>query len=238
MKPSALTRAKAFVIATAGAMLLVGTVGSTAAHASSTIVERHRTEVETTFHGLTGFFTDCPLPPQPGTCIGYSVNARNITEEAGDREYHDELVWVDGSVVTIDATGVHIGQRIYSSATSTDPPTFGGTPARVRIEGASVGRVRGKVTLHGVDGSTHQVSLNVVVTGGAAQPFAVDGPSFSVLCPAGATGHDAGVYSQPATTSGTMTIDGVALTPVPTIPGVAEAQVNSDRFKGTCNPTP
>ncbi len=196
-------------------------------------------EVESTFKGLTALFTDCPVPPRPATCIGYSVNARNFSEEVGRREYHDELVWVDAAAVTIDATGIHISpDPLLTSRTDNDPPRFGGVPARVRIDGATSGRVRATVTLRGTDGSVHRAKLDVRVVGGVVEPFTFGTPS-SLLCPSGsATGHGTGVFSDPATTAGTMIVDGVALTPVPTTPGVGTAQLNSSRFAGTCDAAP
>jgi hypothetical protein len=194
-------------------------------------------QIESTFKGLTALFTDCPVPPQPATCIGYSVNARNLSEEVGEREYHDELVWVDAAAVTIDATGIHISpDPLMTSRTDNNPPRFGGVPARVRIDGATSGRVRATVTLRGTDGRVHHAKLDVRVVGGVVEPFAFD-RSFNVLCsPGPATGRGTGVFSDPATTGGTMTVDGVALTPVPgTIPGVGSAQLNTSRFAGTCD---
>ena len=219
-----------------GAMALAIAFATTGAAPAGAAPRPERLEVESTFKGLTALFTDCPVPPRPATCIGYGVNARRFSEEVGRREYHDDIVWVDAFAVTIDATGIHISpDPLITSRTDNDPPRFGGVPARVHIDGATSGRVRANVTLRGADGSVHRAKLDVRVVGGVVQPFAFD-TAFSVLCPQGfATGHRSGVFSDPATTAGTMTVDGVALTPVPSgLPGVGGAQLNSGRFSGTC----
>lgn len=194
-------------------------------------------KAESTFKGMTAFFTDCPVPPQPATCIGYSVNARIFDEEVGRHEYEDQLVWVDASVVTIDDTGIHVSpDPLMTSRTDDNPPRFGGVPAKVRIDGATNGRVRAIVTLRGTDGRAHRAKLDVRVVGGVVQPFTLN-TAFSVLCPSGsATGEGTGVYSDPATTAGTMTVDGIPLTPVPSGVGGFNAQLNSSRFDGTCDP--
>jgi hypothetical protein len=127
---------------------------------------------------------------------------------------------------------------LMTSRTDNNPPRFGGVPASVRIDGASIGRVRATVTLRGGDGSAHVAKLDVRVVGGVGAPFEFTA-SGSVLCPAGsATGHGSGVFSDPGTTAGTMMVDGVALSPVPTTPGLQSAQLNTSRFEGTCDPAP
>ena len=240
MKRSTSTRLKVGSVAFGTCALVMGTIGAAPASADGGGHHDGHGRVEQTRKGLTGLFTTCPVPAQPATCLGFTVNARNFTEEVGDREYHDELVWVDAFPVTIDATGIHIGQdRVATSQTDGNPPRFGGTLARVRIDGARSARVRGSVTLHDNDGTTHAIVLDMTVTGGAVQPFAFDGQVGSALCPTfSTTGHGAGVFSDTATTSGTMTLDGVALSAVPPTPGVQGAQLNSGRFTGTCDAPP
>ena len=187
--------------------------------------------VESTYQGMTGFFSDCPTPPEVGTCIGYSVNAVTLREEVGRREYHHELVWVDAYKVTITATEVIVDRDnpVMTSGHDNIAPHYGGLPASVHIEGASSGRVRGKVTLKGTDGKTHRAVLDVRVSGGTAQT-STSNFAPSALCPAGfAMGQSNNIESDTATTAGTMSVDGKQLAPA-NVPKVAEAQVSSHRF--------
>jgi hypothetical protein len=211
------------------------TIAVTAAGVSPASAAPHPgpSRVESTYQGMTAFFSDCPAPPQLGTCIGYSVNAVTLREEVGRREYHHEIVWVDAAPVTITATGVVIGDPIMTSGHDNNAPRYGGIPASVHIDGAPSGRVRGKVTLTGTDGKTHGAVFDVRVLGGTARTST---SSFapSALCPAlFAMGQSDDVDSDSATTAGTMSVDGKQLAPA-NVPKVAEAQVNSHRFTGVC----
>ncbi len=226
------------VCAASAAMVIAVTAAGVAPASASQRPDPSR--VESTYQGMTGFFSDCPAPPELGTCIGYSVNARILREEIGRREYHDELVWVDGYPVTIDADGVHVDvvNRVMTSRNDDNPPRHGGVHANIRIDGASSGRVRATVTLKATDGSTHRAVLDVRVSGGLATPFADTGMP-SALCPAEfATGQAKGVANSTATTGGAMSVDRKALTPA-NVPKVAEAGLISVRLaNGVCGSAP
>jgi hypothetical protein len=185
---------------------------------------------------MTAYFSDCPAPPQLGTCIGYSVNAVTLSEEVGRREYHHELVWVDAASVTIDDKGVHIGAAVMSSGHDDIAPRYGGLPANVHIDGASRGRVSGTVVLTDTDGKTHRAFFNVRVSGGTPQSF-TDTWAPSGLCAAWfATGRARGVYNDTALADGTLSVDGTSLAPA-NVPIVAQARVNTARFTGVCGST-
>jgi hypothetical protein len=217
----------------AGSIAMVIAVTATSVAPASADPRPGPSRVESTYQGMTAFFSDCPAPPQLGTCIGYSVNAVTLREEVGRREYHHEIVWVDAATVTIDSTGVVIGDPIMTSGHDNIAPHYGGLPANVHIDGASSGRVRGTVALKGTDGKTHRAVFDVRVSAGTART-STSNFAPSALCLAGfAVGQSNDIESDTATTAGTMSVDGIRLAPA-NVPKVAEAQVNSHRFTGVC----
>ena len=189
-----------------------------------------------TLKGITGFFSTCN--PTSVQCFTYAVNARVLTEHVGRRHYEDALVWVAGYAIH-SANGVPIPspQPVMDSGYDlSKPPRQGGLPAHVQIHGAKEGRVTASLTVWSPDHSKSQkIVVDLTIDAGtihsAVKPVT---SAFSALCASHtAAGQSTDVVSDDAPTSGTMTVDGVALDPVPT--KFAAARVHTRRSTGTCS---